>query len=118
LLQQALASAEKNFEPGHPTIATYQSSLASVEESLGNLQEAELLFRNALQSRLKTLPKGHKGIKDSFTFLIKILEKTGQNIEAKKLQIEAMEHETGDATQTELRQMATKYYELEQYDKA
>ena len=50
LLRQALASDEKSFEPGHPSIAISQSNLALVLKDLGQLEEARDLLRQALAS--------------------------------------------------------------------
>jgi len=46
----ALVSAEKTFEPGHPSIATRQSNLAMVLKDLGQLEEAQDLLRKANQT--------------------------------------------------------------------
>ena len=47
LLRAALASEQKNFEPGHPTIAVVQSNLALVLKDLGKQEEAGDRFRAA-----------------------------------------------------------------------
>ncbi len=55
----ALASAEKTFEPGHPSIATRQSNLAVVLQDLGQLEEARDLLRQGLASAEKSFEPGH-----------------------------------------------------------
>jgi hypothetical protein len=47
LLRKALASDEKTFAPGHPSIAIRQSNLATVLQDLGELEEAHDLLRKA-----------------------------------------------------------------------
>ena len=51
LLRKALASDEKTFEPGHPSIAISQSNLALVLKDLGQLEEARDLLRKAYSRR-------------------------------------------------------------------
>ena len=51
---RALASAEKSFEPGHPSIAIDQSNLALVLKDLGQLEEARDLLCKALASDEKS----------------------------------------------------------------
>jgi tetratricopeptide (TPR) repeat protein len=46
----ALEKAEKNFEPGNPSIARSQSNLALVLQDLGQLEEARDLLKKALAS--------------------------------------------------------------------
>jgi hypothetical protein len=47
LLKKALASDEKTFKPGHPSIAIRQSNLALVLRDLGQLGEARDLESKA-----------------------------------------------------------------------
>ncbi|MBV8904943.1 MAG: toll/interleukin-1 receptor domain-containing protein, partial [Acidobacteriia bacterium] len=49
-LTEALASSEKTFAPGHPSIAVGQSNLALVLKDVGQLGEARDLLRKALAS--------------------------------------------------------------------
>jgi tetratricopeptide (TPR) repeat protein len=58
-LEQALASAERNFEPGHPMIAVRQSNLALVLKDLGRLEEARELLEKALASLLRRFGPDH-----------------------------------------------------------
>ena len=67
LLRQALASDEKSFEPGHPSIAIRQSNLAMVLQHLGQLEEARDLLRksySAFLERLGTRPSEHENRKN------------------------------------------------------
>ena len=59
---RALASDEKSFGPGHPSIATSQSNLALVLRDLGQLEEARDLLRKALASDEKSFEPGHPSI--------------------------------------------------------
>jgi tetratricopeptide (TPR) repeat protein len=59
LLREALASAEKTFEPGHPSIATHQSNLALVLQDLGQLEEARDLLREAYRAYLTRFGPDH-----------------------------------------------------------
>ena len=53
LLRKALASDEKSFEPGHPSIARSQSNLALVLKDLGELEEARELLWKAYSASLE-----------------------------------------------------------------
>src|SRR5205814_9689712 len=44
LLREALASDEKKFKPGHPSLATRQSNLAALLRNRGQLEEARDLL--------------------------------------------------------------------------
>jgi len=81
----ALASAEKTFEPGHPTIANRQSNLAVVLRKLGQLEEARDLLQNALASHEKTFPPGHPSIAIDQSNLATVLHDLGQLEEARDL---------------------------------
>jgi hypothetical protein len=61
LLRNALASAEKTFEPGHPSIARSQSNLAMVLKGLGQLEEARDLLRKAHRAYLSRFGPDHPG---------------------------------------------------------
>ena len=82
---EALASAEKTFAPGHPSIATSQSNLALVLEDLGQLDEARDLLKKALASAEKTFAPGHPSIATSQSNLALALEDLGQLEEARDL---------------------------------
>lgn len=47
--RQALESAQKSFEPGHPSVARSQSNLALVLKDLGELSEARDMLRQAYE---------------------------------------------------------------------
>lgn len=91
LLIQALASAEKNYELGHPTIAMYQSNLAGVLHYLGELQEAKKLQIQALASAEKNFKPGHPSIASEKSNLALIQISLGEFQEAKILLIQALE---------------------------
>jgi tetratricopeptide (TPR) repeat protein len=59
VLTEALASDQKTFEPGHPSIATRQSSLALVLKDLGQLEEARELLRKAHRAYLSRFGPDH-----------------------------------------------------------
>ena len=59
LLRKALASDEKTFEPGHPSIASRQSNLALVLRDLGQLEEARDLLRKAYRVYLDRFGPDH-----------------------------------------------------------
>ena len=61
-LTSALASDEKTFEPGHPSIARSQLNLALVLQDLGQLEQARDLLQKALASDEKTFEPGHPSI--------------------------------------------------------
>jgi tetratricopeptide (TPR) repeat protein len=61
LLRKALASDEKTFEPGHPSIASSQSNLALVLKDLGQLEEARDLLRKAFREYLDRFGPDHPG---------------------------------------------------------
>lgn len=56
---RALASAEKSFEPGHPSIAISQSNLALVLQDLGQLEEARDLLRQAYSASFERYGPDH-----------------------------------------------------------
>jgi tetratricopeptide (TPR) repeat protein len=84
-LLAALASDEKTFEPGHPSIATSQSNLASVLADLGQLEEARDLLYRALASDEKTFEPGHPSIAVRQSNLATVLRNLGQLEEARDL---------------------------------
>jgi len=84
-LTGALASDEKTFEPGHPSIAIRQSNLATVLQDLGLLEEARDLLRKALASDEKTFEPGHPSIAISQSNLALVLQDLGQLEEARDL---------------------------------
>jgi Tetratricopeptide repeat len=59
LLRKALASDEKSFEPGHPSVASSQSNLALVLQELGHLEEARDLLLNAYSASLECFGVDH-----------------------------------------------------------
>ena len=63
VLERALASAEKSFEPGHPSIAIRQSNLALVLQDLGELEEARELARLAYEAFLEKFGPQHPNTK-------------------------------------------------------
>jgi tetratricopeptide (TPR) repeat protein len=81
----ALASAEKAFEPGHPSIAARQSSLAVLLRYQGQLQEASNLLRKALASDEQTYEPGHPSIAIRQSNLALVLQDLGQLEEARDL---------------------------------
>jgi len=82
---EALASAEKAFEPGYATIATRQSNLALVLQDLGQLEEACDLLRKALASAEKAFEPGHPTIAIRQSNLAQVLQDLGQLEEARDL---------------------------------
>ena len=85
LERKALASAEKTFEPGHPSIARSQSNLALVLKDLGQLEEARDLLRKALASAEKTFEPGHPSIATRQSNLALVLQDLGQLEEVRDL---------------------------------
>jgi len=81
----SLVSAEKTFEPGHPSIAIRQSNLAQVLQDLGQLEEARDLLRKALASAEKTFEPGHPSIAIRQSNLALVLKGLGQLEEARDL---------------------------------
>ncbi len=65
----ALASAQKIYEPGHPSIARNQSNLAAVLKDLGELKEACLLWRESYNSFKNLLGNDHHHTKNVKSFL-------------------------------------------------
>jgi hypothetical protein len=59
LLRKALASSERSFEPGHPSIAISQSNLALVLQNLGELPEAHQLLQSAYSIFLEKYGADH-----------------------------------------------------------
>ena len=84
-LSRALASDEKSFEPGHPSIARSQSNLALVLLDLGQLEEARDLLRSALASNERSFESGHLSIARSQSNLATVLRQLGQLEEARDL---------------------------------
>ena len=84
-LREALASAEKTFEPGHPSIAIRQSNLAVLLERSGQLEEARDLLRQVLASDEKTFEPGHPTIAIRQSNLAVVLQDLGQLEEARDL---------------------------------
>lgn len=78
-MRKALASAEKTFEPGHPSIAIRQSNLATVLKDLGELEEARELLRNALASVEKAFPPAHPSVVTIRSNLNAVLVQIGKN---------------------------------------
>jgi tetratricopeptide (TPR) repeat protein len=87
---RALASAEKTFAPGHPSIAIRQSNLALVLKDLGQLEEARDLLRKALAFDEKTFEPGHPSIAISQSNLATVLKDLGQLEEARDLMSKAL----------------------------
>ena len=100
----ALETAKKTFEPGHPAIARSQSNLAGVLQDLGQLVEARDvlrnalvlqdqgqraeacdLLRNALAFDEKTFEPGHPAIARSQSNLAVVLQDQEQPEEARDL---------------------------------
>ncbi len=87
---KALASAEKTYAPGHPTIAEFQSNLAEVLRNLGQLQEARDLLRQTLASNEKTYEPGHPSIAIDQSILAMVLKDLGELEEARDLLRQAL----------------------------
>jgi tetratricopeptide (TPR) repeat protein len=87
---RALASDEKAFEPGHPSIARSQSNLATVLQDLGQLEEARDLLRKALVSAEKSFEPGHPSIAIRQSNLATVLRNLGQLEEARDLLRQAL----------------------------
>jgi tetratricopeptide (TPR) repeat protein len=84
-LEQALASEERNFEPGHPEIAVSQSNLALVLQDLGRLEEARELLEKALASAERNFEPGHPTIAVRQSNLAVVLQDLGRLGEAREL---------------------------------
>ncbi len=55
MLTQALESDQQSFEPGHPSIATSQSNLATVLQALGELEGAKTLLIQSYEAFMNLL---------------------------------------------------------------
>jgi tetratricopeptide (TPR) repeat protein/class 3 adenylate cyclase len=88
--REAMALAQNNFEPGHPSIATSQSNLALVLQDLGQLEEARDLLREALASNQKSYEPGHQSIAACQSNLALVLRDLGELKEARDLLREAL----------------------------
>ncbi len=86
----ALASAEKTFDLGHPSIASTQSNLATVLQDLGRLEEARDLLRQALASNEKSFEPGHPSIARRQSNLALVLKDLGELEEARDLLRQAL----------------------------
>jgi len=89
--RQALESAQKSFEPGHPSVAIRQSNLALVLKALGELSEARDLLRQALESDKKSFEPGHPSVARSQSNLALVLKDLGELSEARDLLRQAYE---------------------------
>ncbi len=89
-LCRALASDEKSFEPGHPSIASSQSNLAMVAQDLGQLEEARDLLRQALASDEKSFEPGHPSPTIRQSNLALVLNDLGQLEEARDMLRQAL----------------------------
>jgi tetratricopeptide (TPR) repeat protein len=88
--RKSLELAEKNFEPGHPSIAISQSNLALVLQKLGELKEARDLLTKALASDEKNFEPGHPSIAISQSNLALVLKELGELKEARDLLTKAL----------------------------
>ena len=91
LLTAALESDQKNFEPGHPSIAISQSNLALVLQDLGDLDGAKHLLTAALKSDQQNFEPGHPSIAISQSNLATVLQYLGDLDGAKTLLTEALQ---------------------------
>ena len=62
-MQRSMQQAAASYEPGHPSIATGQSNLATVLKDLGELEEARDLLRMAYRSLRDKLGPEHPSTK-------------------------------------------------------
>ncbi|MEA3276493.1 MAG: toll/interleukin-1 receptor domain-containing protein [Pseudomonadota bacterium] len=83
--RKALALAQAAFEPGHPSIATSQSNLATVLKDLGELEEARDLLRQALAADERSFEPGHPSIATRQSNLALVLKDLGELEEAREL---------------------------------
>ncbi len=90
-IRQVLLFAEKSYEPGHPNIATIQSNLATVLQSLGELEEAQNLLRFALESNEKNCKPGHPSIAIRQSNLAMVLQDLDELEEARDLMRKVLE---------------------------
>jgi tetratricopeptide (TPR) repeat protein len=83
--RDALSRSERTFAPGHTSIATSQSNLATVLLDLGDLQEARDLLRKALASDEVSYAPGHPYIAMRQSNLALVLRDLGELQEARDL---------------------------------
>lgn len=83
--RRAVEFAEKQFDPGHPSIAVGQSNLALVLKDLGELVEARDLLRAALASDENTFESGHPSVALKQWNLSAVLKDLEELTEAKDL---------------------------------
>ena len=115
---KAVVIREKTVGNDPIGLATSYYDLAQIDCDLGNFKDSELLFRKALAIRVKVLPLGNKFTQDTYRCLANLLEKMGQNNEAKELRLQYLENEPLESTPLDLRNRAFEYFKIGKYYKA
>ncbi len=80
----------RTLDPGHPTVITLQSNIASNLHSMGRFAEAESLQREVLAARRRLYPRGHPDVAYSLHVLAATLVSRGAWAEAESLDVEAL----------------------------
>jgi hypothetical protein len=85
--------AETSYGPDHPEVATHLNNLALLQEERGRLDQAELLYRRALEAFLEfTRSTGYEhpkfsGVMNNYTDLLEKMGYTREQILANRREI-------------------------------
>lgn len=85
LLREILASAEANYGPDHPNLASALTNLASLLHTTNQLAEAETLFRRALRLQEEKFGPAHRVTAFGLNGLASLLKDTSRFVEAEHL---------------------------------
>ncbi|MEM6447969.1 MAG: tetratricopeptide repeat protein, partial [Cyanobacteria bacterium P01_D01_bin.123] len=78
LLEKAMASAERNFGPEHPSTARSYSNLATVLKALGEFEGAKHLLEKAMASDERNFGPEHPSTARSYSNLATVLKALGE----------------------------------------
>jgi len=84
LLEKAVNSDEKNFDPDHPSTAIRYSNLAIVLKELGEYERAKELLEKAVKSDEKNFGSDHPSTARSYSNLATVLQTLGDYERAKE----------------------------------
>ena len=87
--EEALAVAEKTFDPDHPDVAISLDNLAMVYQAQGRYSEAESLHKRALGIYEKALRPDHPHVATVCENMAELCRQIGKEDEAEKLEARA-----------------------------